>query len=96
MDFAVFGANQDRRFAAPADALVFGGGGGEDGGDARIDGVAARVVHAHAGFGGVVRAGGDGAACASGRKLHEAVGLGGPLRRRGRFEPDGGGDEDRK
>ena len=56
------------------DMRIFGGRGRENAGDAGIDGVAARVVHAHGGFGRIAAAGRDGAVRAPRRKLRRAFG----------------------
>ena len=73
VDLAVFRADQDGRFPAPADVRIFGGRGGEDAGDAGIHRVAARVVHAHGGFGGIAAAGGDRAVRAARRILRRTL-----------------------
>src|SRR5579863_8802872 len=58
---AIFGANQNRRFPAPANVRIFGSRSGEDAGDTGIDGIPAGVIHPHGGFGGIATASGDGA-----------------------------------
>ena len=68
VDLARLGADQDRRFAAHSEMREFGDRSGEHGGDARVHRVAAVVVHAHAGFGGVLAARGH-------RSMHAANGL---------------------
>ena len=57
VDLAVSRADQDRRFAADAEVGELVDRRGEHRGDAGVHGVAAAVVHAHAGFGGGLTAG---------------------------------------
>ncbi len=59
MHLAVFRADQNRRFTAPADVRVLRGRGGEDAGHAGIHRIAAQVIHAHGGVGRIAAAGGD-------------------------------------
>ena len=54
--FAVFGSHQNGRFAAQAEMGKLRHRCGEHGGDSGVDGVAAAVIHAHAGFRGILRA----------------------------------------
>ena len=61
VNLAVLGANEDGRFAAQAEVRKLRDRSREHGGDANVHRVAAAIVHAHAGFGGVFTSGGHSA-----------------------------------